>query len=87
MFDDIHAGPSRADVAAFAEAFVLFPFAPDRAWYERYWYVAIDPPHCPRRLRCGVGRLRRRVIAAVHLAPPPPQCPAALPLWAGPPGR
>lgn len=66
-----------------AAAFAMFPFAACGTWYEHYWLARRDRPHCPRRLRCRVGRMRRRLVAALGWAPAPPACPVAAPIWLG----
>ena len=59
---------------------LLFPFAVDRSWYERYWLAADGQPSgCPHPLRCGAGRLGRRIA---WLLPATAEKPVPAPPWA-----
>ena len=61
---------------------MLFPFAPEPSWYNRYWYAPeAEPARCAQPLRCGLGRLGRRIG---RLSPAPVEAPVAVPAWVRP---
>ena len=61
---------------------MLFPFAPEPSWYNRYWYAPeAEPARCAQPLRCGLGRLGRRIG---RLAPATKVAPMPVPAWVRP---